>query len=49
MGYVVLGDAILEHGPCGRESVALGAGDFVHVPPRSVHRVVNSSRGEWGS
>ena len=46
-GYVVRGHAILEYGPGGRESVALGAGDFLYVPPRTARRVVNSSHEEW--
>lgn len=46
-GYVVRGHAIIEYGREGGESVALGAGDFVYVPPRTVRRVVNSSHEEW--
>lgn len=46
-GYVVRGHAVLEYGPGGTESVALDAGDFVHVPPRTVRRVVNPTDDEW--
>lgn len=46
-GYVVRGHALLEYGPGGGDSVALSAGDFVYVPPRTIRRVVNSSHEDW--
>lgn len=46
-GYVVSGHAVLEYGPGGTESVDLDAGDFVHVPPRTVRRVVNPTEEDW--
>lgn len=46
-GYVVRGHALLEYGPRGGDSVALSAGDFVRVPPRTIRRVVNSSHEDW--
>lgn len=44
-GYVVSGHVVLEYGPAGNESIDLDAGDFVHVPPRTIRRVVNPTRG----
>ena len=46
-GYVVEGRATLEHGPGGKFSADLDAGDFVYVPPRTVRRVVNDSDEDW--
>lgn len=39
--YVVSGRIRIEFGPGGREHAAAGADDFVHVPPRVVHREGN--------
>ena len=46
-GYVVSGHAVLEYGPGGTDSVNLDAGDFVHVPPRTIRRVVNPTDEDW--
>ena len=46
-GRVLGGHALLEYGPGEGEAVALAAGDFVYVPPRTIRRVVNSSHEEW--
>ena len=46
-GYVVRGHANLEYGPGGNESVALDAGDFISVPPRTIRRVVNPTDEDW--
>lgn len=46
-GYVVAGEAKLEYGPGGSESVALTAGDFGYVPPGTIRRVVNPAGEEW--
>ena len=39
--YVATGRAVLEFGPGGSDKVDAGPGDFVHVPPRTVHRESN--------
>lgn len=44
--YVLEGTAIIEYGPGGREQQELEAGDFLHVPPRTVHRDVNPTDEE---
>lgn len=41
--YLLKGEAVLEFGPEGGESLAIKAGDFFHLPPRIVHRDVNPS------
>ena len=46
-GYVVEGSAVLEYGPNGRDAVELDAGSFVHVPPRTIRRVVNPTDDDW--
>ncbi|WP_436924916.1 cupin domain-containing protein [Halosimplex amylolyticum] len=46
-GYVARGHAVLEYGPGGNESVALDAGDFIYVPPRTIRRVVNPTDEDW--
>lgn len=46
-GYVARGHALLEYGPGGNESVDLDAGDFIHVPPRTIRRVVNPTAEDW--
>lgn len=46
-GYVVRGHAVLEYGPQGENSIALDAGNFVYVPPRTIRRVVNPSDEDW--
>lgn len=45
-GYLVSGHARFEDGPGGRDAVAVGPGDFFHVPARTVHRDVNPSGAE---
>ena len=44
--FVVSGRLRLEFGPKGKEAAELGPGDFVHVPPRLVHRDVNPDEAE---
>jgi uncharacterized RmlC-like cupin family protein len=56
--FVVSGQLKMESGPGGTATVTAGTGDFVHVPPQTVHResnpgdteshlvVVRSGRGE---
>jgi uncharacterized RmlC-like cupin family protein len=56
--FVVSGELKMESGPGGTATVAAGPGDFVYVPPHTVHResnpgdseshlvVVRSGRGE---
>lgn len=46
-GYVTRGHAVLEYGTDGEDSVALDAGDFVYVPPRTVRRVANPTDEDW--
>jgi uncharacterized RmlC-like cupin family protein len=43
--YVASGRAVLEFGPDGDDRVDAGSGDFVHVPPGTVHRE-NNPTGE---
>ena len=40
--YVAAGRARFEWGAHGQESSELLAGDFAHIPPRTVHREINS-------
>ncbi len=42
-GYVVSGSIRFEGGPGGTDMIAVGQGDFFHVPARAVHRDVNPS------
>ncbi len=42
--FVVTGHLRLEYGLGGEGAVELKPGDFVHVPPRIVHRDVNSAK-----
>lgn len=46
-GHVSRGHAVLEYGPGGNESVDLDAGDFIHVQPRTIRRVVNPTDEDW--
>jgi uncharacterized RmlC-like cupin family protein len=39
--YVATGKAVLEFGHKGGDKIDAGPGDFVHVPPRTVHRESN--------
>ena len=39
--YLVSGRMRLDYGPGGAESVEAGPGDFLHVPPGTVHREAN--------
>lgn len=41
--YVVSGVLRMQFGPGGAETADAGPGDFVHVPPRVVHRELNPS------
>jgi uncharacterized RmlC-like cupin family protein len=45
-GYLASGSARLESGHGGQETIAIGPGDFFHVPPRTVHREINPSAEE---
>jgi quercetin dioxygenase-like cupin family protein len=45
-GYVVSGVARLESESGEEVAVTLGPGDFLHVPPHTVHREVNPSSEE---
>jgi uncharacterized RmlC-like cupin family protein len=44
--YVLSGSLRMESGPRGSELVEAGAGDFVYVPKRAVHRESNPSAEE---
>jgi len=44
--YVLSGRFQMEFGPGGRDSFVAGPGDFIHVPPRAVHRERNPSEDE---
>ena len=44
--FVVSGRLRLEFGSKGKEAVELEPGDFIHVPPRLVHRDVNPDEDE---
>lgn len=39
--YVTRGRIVIESGPAGADVIEASAGDFVHVPPRVVHRERN--------
>jgi uncharacterized RmlC-like cupin family protein len=41
--YVLSGALRLESGPAGTEITEAGPGDFVYVPPRTIHRESNPS------
>ena len=45
-GYVVSGEARVEFGPGGSESLEAGSGDFFLVPPHTVHREGNPGSEE---
>lgn len=40
-GYVVQGTVTLEFGPGGKNAEHVGAGHFLRIPPRLVHRDLN--------
>ena len=44
-GFVISGRLRLEYGSRGSEAAEVGPGDFFHIPPRLVHRDVNSEPG----
>ena len=44
-GFVIAGRLRLEYGSRGSETVEVGPGDFFHIPPRLVHRDLNSEPG----
>ena len=45
-GYLVSGTLRFEYGPGGGEAIAVGPGEFFHVPAQMVHRDVNPSDTE---
>jgi quercetin dioxygenase-like cupin family protein len=45
-GYVVSGSICFESGPGGKDAISVDAGDFFHVPARTIHRDVNPSTSE---
>lgn len=45
-GYLVSGAIRLESNTGPADAVSLGVGDFVHVPPNTIHREVNPSAEE---
>lgn len=45
-GYLIESSAALEYGPDGRDRHDIGAGGFVHIPPRTVHRDLNPTTEE---
>ncbi len=44
--FIVTGHLRLEYGLRGKKAVVLKPADFVHVPPRIVHRDVNSAKAQ---
>ena len=42
--FLEAGRMRLEYGPKGKSAVEVKQGDFFHIPPRLVHRDVNSDR-----
>ena len=44
--YVIAGKFLMEFGPGGAESFEASPGDFIHVPPRAIHRERNPSDEE---
>lgn len=44
--YLLKGKAIIEAGPGGRDRHEFEAGDFVHIPPRTIHRDINPTDEE---
>lgn len=44
--YVISGHLRMEFGAGGAETVEAGAGDFVHIGPRVIHRESNPGRDE---
>lgn len=44
--YLLKGTAIIESGPGGRDRHESEAGDFVHIPPRTIHRDINPTDEE---
>jgi uncharacterized RmlC-like cupin family protein len=45
-GYVVSGSVRLENGSDKENAISIGPGDFLHVPPHTVHREINPSSDE---
>ena len=45
-GYVVSGTVRLENGSEKENTISIGPGDFLHVPPHTVHREINPSSDE---
>ncbi|MGH2499657.1 MAG: cupin domain-containing protein, partial [Candidatus Limnocylindria bacterium] len=41
--YVLAGTIGLEYGRRGERAITANAGDFVHLPPRTVHREANAT------
>jgi len=45
-GYLLEGEGVFDYGPGGSERVTLDEGDFMHIPPGTVHRDVNPTDEE---
>ena len=45
-GYVVTGTARFENASDKKNGISVGAGDFFHVPPHTIHREINPSSDE---
>jgi quercetin dioxygenase-like cupin family protein len=45
-GFILSGSERFEYGPMGKDATVVGAGDFFHVPPQTIHRDVNPSPDE---
>lgn len=45
-GFIISGSERFEYGPRGNDAVVVGAGDFFHIPPHTVHRDINPSPDE---
>jgi len=45
-GYVVSGTVRLENGSEKENVISIGPGDFLHVPPHTIHREINPSSNE---
>ena len=45
-GYVVSGTVRLENGSEKENTISIGPGDFLHVPPHTIHREINPSSDE---
>jgi uncharacterized RmlC-like cupin family protein len=43
--FMASGSLSVEFGPGGRERVTMSAGDYAHIPPRTVHREITGDDG----